>query len=707
MQTQRAEACTGVPCDLQQQVQQVFAPDGLLARSNPDYRPRAGQLQMAQAVAGAIANHGVIVVEAGTGVGKTFAYLVPALLSGERVLVSTATKTLQDQLFSRDLPYLCKLLGLPVRTALLKGRSSYLCLHRLEQARQHPEMHGTAMLATLARIERFAQTTSSGDLSELGGLDERSPVLPVVTSTRENCLGSQCPRFRDCHVNHARRQALAADVVVINHHLFFADLAVRESGMAELLPSVSTVIFDEAHQLNETGVQFLGQQLASGHLFEFGRDVLACGHQHARGLAEWHSISQGIELAVRNWRLAAADLAYGKWRWQDETPDGVEPATWQAAQQALADAITATHAALGTVSESAPDLLRLEERAVALLARIELFRAPRPPETVRWMEVGNSLRLMQSPLDIAATVKNTLLQRPDSEEDPCSQSPGTPANGEITGQAPHRAWVFTSATLGAEPGLQWFTGPCGLESAPTLQVASPFAYASHAALFVPDIARPADPAHASQVAQLAGDAALQLGGRTLVLTTTLRNLRLIGDQLRKRFDHDSGLEILVQGESTKRRLTERFREGDRGGSQPGCILVASASFWEGVDIPGNALQLVVIDKLPFPPPNDPIVEARTQRLQQQGRNAFAHYHLPEAAVVLKQGSGRLIRHENDRGVLVICDSRLRSMSYGQRLLAALPPMHRLNTHTDFMRRLQELNAERASTSPQHVAQPQP
>ncbi len=707
MQTQRAEACTGVPCDLQQQVQQVFAPDGLLARSNPDYRPRAGQLQMAQAVAGAIANHGVIVVEAGTGVGKTFAYLVPALLSGERVLVSTATKTLQDQLFSRDLPYLCKLLGLPVRTALLKGRSSYLCLHRLEQARQHPEMHGTAMLATLARIERFAQTTSSGDLSELGGLDERSPVLPVVTSTRENCLGSQCPRFRDCHVNHARRQALAADVVVINHHLFFADLAVRESGMAELLPSVSTVIFDEAHQLNETGVQFLGQQLASGHLFEFGRDVLACGHQHARGLAEWHSISQGIELAVRNWRLAAADLAYGKWRWQDETPDGVEPATWQAAQQALADAITATHAALGTVSESAPDLLRLEERAVALLARIELFRAPRPPETVRWMEVGNSLRLMQSPLDIAATVKNTLLQRPDSEEDPCSQSPGTPANGEITGQAPHRAWVFTSATLGAESGLQWFTGPCGLESAPTLQVASPFAYASHAALFVPDIARPADPAHASQVAQLAGDAALQLGGRTLVLTTTLRNLRLIGDQLRKRFDHDSGLEILVQGESTKRRLTERFREGDRGGSQPGCILVASASFWEGVDIPGNALQLVVIDKLPFPPPNDPIVEARTQRLQQQGRNAFAHYHLPEAAVVLKQGSGRLIRHENDRGVLVICDSRLRSMSYGQRLLAALPPMHRLNTHTDFMRRLQELNAERASTSPQHVAQPQP
>ena len=697
---QQAE-CTGAPGTLLQQVQQVFASNGVLARVNPDYRPRPGQLQMAQAITEAIANHGVIVVEAGTGVGKTFAYLVPALLSGERVLVSTATKTLQDQLFSRDLPYLCGLLGLPIRTVLLKGRSSYLCLHRLEQARQHPEMNnGTAVLAALARIERFAQTTTSGDLSELGGLDERSPVLPIVTSTRENCLGGQCPRFRDCHVNYARRQALAADVVIINHHLFFADLAVRESGMAELLPSVSTVIFDEAHQLNETGVQFLGQQLASGHLFEFGRDLLACGLQHARGLAQWHPICQDIEQAARNWRLAAADLAHGKWRWQDETPEGVEPTTWQAAQQVLADAITTAHAALGTVSASAPDLLRLEERATALLARIELFRSPRPPETVRWMEVGNSLRLVQSPLDIAATVRNTLLQRSDCEKDRGSQSPDGFTNDGIPDQTPHRAWVFTSATLGAEPGLQWFTRPCGLEEAPTLQVASPFAYASHASLFVPDIAKPADPAHASQVTQLAGHAAQQLGGRTLVLTTTLRNLRLIGDQLRERFGHDSKLEILVQGESTKRRLIERFREGNRGGIQPGCILVASASFWEGVDIPGDALQLVVIDKLPFPPPNDPVVEARTQRLQQQGRNAFTHYHLPEAAVVLKQGAGRLIRHENDRGVLVICDSRLRSMSYGARLLAALPPMGRLNNHADFMQKLQELDADRVTANRQ-------
>ncbi len=707
---------------LWQQVRQVFAPDGVLARSNAAYRPRADQLRMARAVAHAIHTHGVVVVEAGTGVGKTFAYLVPALLSRERVLVSTATKTLQDQLFARDLPYLCKLLGLPIRLALLKGRSSYLCLHRLEQARQHPDMHGADKLRTLARIERFAQTTTSGDLAELSGLEERSPVLPIVTSTRENCLGSQCPQYKDCHVNHARRQALAADVVVINHHLFFADLAVRESGMAELLPSVHTVIFDEAHQLNAIGVQFLGKQLGTGHFFEFSRDLLAGGLEHARGLAEWPNISQHIEQSARNWRLTAAELAHGKWGWQGDAPDGIDATRWQTALQALSDAVAQARDALDTVSELAPDLQRLLERATALQERIALFGQPRPPETVRWMDVSAGLRLAQSPLDIAATVRHTLLRLPEdnapSAPAPASEPASAPTSGAARSgypddeaataetaepDAPNRAWIFTSATLGAEPQLRWFTEPCGLQDMPTLQVASPFAYASHASLFVPPMVPPADPQHLTAVAQLAAEGARQLGGRTLVLTTTLRSLRLIGEQLREQFDADSdansAIDILVQGESTKRRLTERFREGSQHSSRRGCVLVASTSFWEGVDIPGDALQLVVIDKLPFPPPNDPVVQARAQRLQQQGRNPFMHYHLPEAAVVLKQGAGRLIRHENDRGILVICDSRLRTMSYGARLLAALPPMQRLHTHDDFVRKLQELNALRAGNKP--------
>lgn len=681
---------------LLQQMHQVLGENGLLAQSSTSYRPRADQLQMAQAVTQAIASNSAVVIEAGTGVGKTFAYLVPALLSGERIAVSTATKNLQDQLFARDLPYLCQLLGLPLRMALLKGRGSYLCLQRLANARQHPDVHGGMLLRTLAKIEKFAQSTHNGDLGELDGLDERSPVLPLVTSTRENCLGSQCPEFKNCYVNQARRAALAADVVVINHHLFFADLAVRESGMAELLPSVHTVIFDEAHQLNAIGVQFLGQQLTTGHLLDYSRDLLACGLQHARGLEDWSTLAQKTEQAARDLRLLAAHLTHGKYRWQGSVPDGIAPEQWASALQNLQQHIANSHDALHTVSELSPDFARLQERATALQDRITLFSQPQPPDTVRWMDVGNSLRLAQSPLDIAATMQHTLMGSPAQ-----STAPTLPQDeqeeAEYTPAAPpRRAWVFTSATLGEDPHLRWFTEPCGLQHAATLQVASPFAYAQNAGLYIADIVPPSDPRHAQQVAHLAAETAALLGGRTLVLTTTLRNLRLIGEQLREHFAGDQRIEVLIQGESTKRRLTERFRQGDDGGKLPGCILVASASFWEGVDIPGDALQQVIIDKLPFPPPNDPMVEAHAQRLQQQGKNPFTHYHLPEAAVALKQGAGRLIRHENDRGVLVVCDSRLLKMGYGRRLLAVLPPMQRLPDHAALLQKIEQINQARAS-----------
>ena len=675
---------------------QVLGENGLLAQSSTSYRPRADQLQMAQAVTQAIASNSAVVIEAGTGVGKTFAYLVPALLSGERIAISPATKNLQDQLFARDLPYLCQLLGLPLRMALLKGRGSYLCLQRLANARQHPDVHGGMLLRTLAKIEKFAQSTSNGDLGELDGLDERSPVLPLVTSTRENCLGSQCPEFKNCYVNQARRAALAADVVVINHHLFFADLAVRESGMAELLPSVHTVIFDEAHQLNAIGVQFLGQQLTTGHLLDYSRDLLACGLQHARGLEDWSTLAQKTEQAARDLRLLAAHLAHGKYRWQGSVPDGIAPEQWASALQNLQQHIASSHDALHTVSELSPDFARLQERASALQGRITLFSQPQPPDTVRWMDVGNSLRLAQSPLDIAATMQHTLMGNPAQSTAPTLPQDEQEEAEHTPAAPPRRAWVFTSATLGEDPHLRWFTEPCGLQHATTLQVASPFAYAQNAGLYIADIVPPSDPKHAQQVAHLAAETAALLGGRTLVLTTTLRNLRLIGEQLREHFAGDQRIEVLIQGESTKRRLTERFRQGDNGGKLPGCILVASASFWEGVDIPGDALQQVIIDKLPFPPPNDPMVEAHAQRLQQQGKNPFTHYHLPEAAVALKQGAGRLIRHENDRGVLIICDSRLLKMGYGRRLLAVLPPMQRLPNHAALLQKIEQINQARAS-----------
>ena len=657
---------------------QVLGENGLLAQSSTSYRPRADQLQMAQAVTQAIASNSAVVIEAGTGVGKTFAYLVPALLSGERIAISTATKNLQDQLFARDLPYLCQLLGLPLRMALLKGRGSYLCLQRLANARQHPDVHGGMLLRTLAKIEKFAQSTSNGDLGELDGLDERSPVLPLVTSTRENCLGSQCPEFKNCYVNQARRAALAADVVVINHHLFFADLAVRESGMAELLPTVRVVVFDEAHSLNETGIQFLGQQLATGQLLDFARDLLGAGLQQARGLCDWTQLASGAEMAARQLRMAAGQVrGASRLRWTGEAPDGVEPGEWQASLARLHTALQDAAAALDTVSELAPDFVRLHERALALAARVQRFAAPCDVALVRWADVSQSLRLVESPLDIAETVRTRLLPAPDAEGRP-------------------RAWVFVSATLGDDERLRWFTEPCGLQQAEVLRIGSPFDYARQAALYVPShIVRPNDPAHSADVARLAGDAAARLGGRTMVLTTTLRALRSIGEALAERFPAGSGIEVLVQGQLPKRVLMDRFRAGNAGG-RPGCVLVASASFWEGIDMPGEALQLVVIDKLPFPPPGDPLVEARCRRIESEGRSAFADYSVPEAAVALKQGAGRLIRRETDTGLLVICDTRLTQMGYGRRLLAALPPMRRLATAPDFDAALRALVEQGAS-----------
>ena len=352
---------------LGQQVQEVFASDGVLARTTSNYKLRPGQLDMALSVAKTVAEGGVLVVEAGTGVGKTFAYLVPALLSGERVLLSTATKNLQDQLFARDLPFLVRVLGLPVRIALLKGRASYLCLQRLEHARFDFHPVDRSELQTLADIERWSLVTRSGDMAEVDGLDERSVLLPRVTSTRENCLGSQCPRIRDCHVNLARREALAADVVVLNHHVFFADFAVRESGVAELLPTARVTIFDEAHQLNETGVQVLGTHCTTGQLLDFARDLLAAGLQQARGLVDWQTTAFVLERAARELRLVVGKAGSNtRLRWTGLVPEGLQETVWCEAMVDVVDALQQSAMALDMVSELAPDFVRLHERAMTL-----------------------------------------------------------------------------------------------------------------------------------------------------------------------------------------------------------------------------------------------------------------------------------------------------------------------------------------------------
>jgi ATP-dependent DNA helicase DinG len=699
---------------LDQRVADTLSGQGVLAQAVSGFQPRQGQTDMAMAVSRTVQEGGQLVVEAGTGTGKTYAYLVPVLLSGQRALVSTATKALQDQLFSRDIPRLVEVLGLPIRIALLKGRSNYLCLHRLGQARHSPEAAQPGAQQALAKIEVWAQSTRTGDMAELTGLDERSGLWPWVTSTRDNCLGSSCPSYRACHVNLARKEAMAADVVVINHHLFFADMAVRESGVAELLPSVRVTVFDEAHQLNEIGVNFLGKQLSTVQLHELCRDVLAAGLQLARGLVDWPKICAGLEKATRDLRLAAGmHRGSVRLRWVGVHPEGLESQVWSVALQTLSQNLEKVQQGLDMVTELAPDFQRLADRTRELIERAALFADLPHPEGVRWAEVSSHLTLVESPLDIAHAFA-ALTRAPTvrsaapvalalSEDDPAPVEdltvlgPDSHAEPEAAAAAVQRAWIFTSATLGDEPSLRWFTEPCGLGSAQVMQVSSPFDYAQQAALYVPThLPRPGDAGHAHQVGELVMDALQILGGRTLVLTTTLNAMRQIGEHLQTHCDAAMNMEVLVQGQSPKRRLMERFRQGGGQGDASGltgCVLVASASFWEGFDVPGDALQLVIIDKLPFPPPGDPLFEARSQRITQQGRSAFADHSMPEAAVSLKQGAGRLIRSETDRGILVVCDNRLVGMSYGRRLVKGLPPMRRLEDHEAFLEALRQLTKD--------------
>jgi ATP-dependent DNA helicase DinG len=651
---------------LRDAVAAALARGGTLAQADPAHVEREPQLRMADAVAQAIEGRSVLVAEAGTGVGKTFAYLVPMLLSGARALVSTATKSLQDQLFLRDLPRLRDALRVPATLALLKGRASYLCLHRLAQARQSATLPDRVAVRTLAKIEQWAQTTASGDLAELPGLDERSPVIPIVTSTRENCLGSDCPEFRRCHVVHARREAMAADIVVVNHHLVFADMALRDTGVAELLPTVEVAVFDEAHQLAEAGVQFLGTTLGTAQVIDFARDMLGAGLQQARGLVPWAELAAGCDRAARDLRIACAGplrelRGMVKLRWT-ERANGEAFANML---EALASACAKAREGLDTVTELAPDFVRLAERATQLGALARTFADAAEPGHVRWIDVSpQQARLVESPLDIRSALREQI-------------------------EAAPRAWVFTSATLGDDDHLRWFTEPAGLDDAEVLRVGSPFDYPANARLFVPTrFARPSDAGHAEAVARLAAACARRLGGRTFVLTTTLRALAAVGERLREALAPE-GITVLVQGQGSKRELMAQFLAGPR------TLLVGSQTFWEGIDVPGEALQCVLIDKLPFPPPNDPLVEARVARLESEGRNPFNEYFVAEAAVSLKQGAGRLIRSETDRGLLVVCDPRLAGSPYGRRLRAALPPMTPVGSEEAALAWLDELAAPRA------------
>jgi ATP-dependent DNA helicase DinG len=621
----------------------AFAPDGVLARAIPGYQVRAQQQEMAQRVADAIERREVLIAEAGTGTGKTFAYLVPALALGGKVLISTGTKTLQDQLFHRDLPAVRSALGLPVTAALLKGRANYVCPHHLERNLQDGRLPSREEAANLQAIARFARRTRTGDRAELAEVSENAAAWSLATSTRENCLGQNCAHFSDCFVMKARRDALAADVVVVNHHLFFADVMLRDEGMAELLPACNTVILDEAHQLPETATLFFGETVTTGQLLDLCRDTLVEAMTQARDVAELPERVRRLDRAVRDLRLAV-----GMKEGRAPAARFVADPEFMRSLELAAQALAALGAALAEVAERAEGLENCARRAADLHERLMRWTAGEDAGLVRWIEAfTQALALHATPLSIAERFRGQLAGHP-------------------------RAWILTSATLAMQGDFTLYQAEMGLEAAATACWDSPFDYAAHGLVYLPKgLPEPNTELHTEAVVDAAMPVLRASGGRAFLLFTTLRGMRQAHAMLAERFAAEGlTFPLLVQGQGTKTDLLDRFR---RLGN---AVLVASASFWEGVDVRGEALSVVVIDKLPFAPPDDPVMQARIDALKKAGRNAFMEYQLPQAAITLKQGAGRLIRDETDRGVLIICDVRLVTKPYGRTLTASLPPMRR-------------------------------
>jgi ATP-dependent DNA helicase DinG len=720
----------------------LFSESGPLARAFESYCVRTEQIEMAQAIQAAIREARTVVLEAGTGVGKTAAYLVPALLEGGKVIISTGTKALQDQLYHRDLPAVRDALGIPVKTALLKGRSNYLCWHHLDRTNQDATLLASKQeVRDLSAINRFIHLSPNGDKAECTQVPEHAAIWARVTSTRENCLGSECKHYTDCFVIKARREAQDADVVVVNHHLFFADLMLREEGVPELLPNAQTIVFDEAHQLPDTATLFFGDAISTAQLLDFLRDTLATGQAQARDAANWNDLLAPLERCTRDLRLC-----FGPQMQRLSQAQLGEAHPLYEALHHLREALSRVREALDSQSERSPDLAQLHRRSDALMQRLCAWGAPErsgEPELC-WIDVGtHGIQLHRTPISVAdvfrrqrlglgdaapevapdetpdeddvegALARQALDERDlpwrddedggDDDEDAADEddlqalmagvddvATAPPAEEQTSpraaDRAPRRAWIFTSATLAVRQDFSHFTQALGLEDAQCMAWSSPYDYPNQAILYVPQqLPTPSDPAHTDAVV----DAALPLiranRGRAFVLCTSLRAVAKAAERLKQRFEAAGDpYPVLQQGDAPRPTLLEDFR---RAGN---AVLVGSHSFWEGIDVKGDALTLVVIDKLPFAPPDDPVLAKRLELLAQQGGNPFMEHQVPQAIIALKQGAGRLIRSESDRGVLMICDTRLIDKHYGRRIWQSLPPMKRTRVENEVVAFLETL-----------------
>lgn len=662
--------------ELEARIEVALGPGGRLAAAIPGFVHRPQQHEMALAVARAIEEKAVLLAEAGTGTGKTFAYLLPALLSGRKVIVSTGTKTLQDQLFHRDLPRLKAALKIPVRTALLKGRQNYVCHYHLERNLAHGRFTTAEDAALLRLIARFAQHTVSGDKAECADVPEASFVWTFATSSRDNCLGQDCPHWQECFLMKARRAAQEAECVVVNHHLFFSDLVLRDEGVGGLLPEADLVVFDEAHQLPELAAVFFGESLASTQCFELVRDARVEALVAAPDFRPLREAIDAFDKAVKDLRLS---LPAETLRWPRQ--QALEQAAgFESALQTLTASAAALREALASQQERSEDLQRLAARAEAL-ERLLAQWGEGEERFVHWVEaVGTRLALHRTPIEAG------------------------PAFSRLIGGG-ERAWVMTSATLAVAGSFAHFRRDLGLfeEEFPVREGiwSSPFDYRQRALLLVPrEIPEPGSPQHLPMVESLSERLIRAAEGRAFVLCTSLKAMQRLGEGLRSRLGDD--YTVLMQGEGARHALLERFR------ATPRAVLVGSQSFWEGVDVAGEALSLVIIDKLPFAPPDDPVLAARIERLRKAGQSPFALLQLPRATIQLKQGAGRLIRSESDRGVLCICDPRMVTRGYGKILWSSLPPMRRtreVRRAEDFLGTIAKMTARADAASNQGADAP--
>jgi ATP-dependent DNA helicase DinG len=642
-------------------VEAYFGAHGALARSMPGFQVRPGQRELAEAVARAIAQGDVLFAEAGTGTGKTLAYLVPALTSGRRVVVSTGTRNLQDQLFDKDLPLVREALGQPVRTALLKGRSNYLCIHRLEQTREEGRLGDRESVRELARVMAWSGATDDGDLAGCDGLREDSPLIGRITSSAENCLGNRCAAFDRCHVVVARQRAIAADLVVVNHHLLLSDLALKEEGFGDLLGEVDAVVVDEAHRLPELCSSFFGHSLSGRQFVSLGDDVLNEAGAAALDLAPLVPAVQALgDLSAKLRESLQRGTANGEGERRFRFDPGQEAAACEA-MLALDENLAALDGflapAAGEAGGDSAGVDTLRARITAARALLDAFVGAPGVEAGAFDEIDADLPQPESLCWVELTRRGYQIHL--TPIDAAAQLQAAAANLGA-------AWIMTSATLSVAGDFTHFGERLGLDADTRLSLPSPFD-PDQALLVLPaELSAPGSPRHTEQLV----DAVLPLleaaEGRAFMLFTSYAAL----DRAARELAAKSDLELLVQGSAPRDALLNRFK------ARPGQVLLGTASFWEGVDVRGDALSLVVIDKLPFAAPGDPLLAARLEAIERAGGNGFAGYQLPQAVLALRQGVGRLLRDEADRGVIVIGDPRLSSKGYGRVFLNSLPAFPR-------------------------------